>query len=513
MEEKTRFFPDQIPKHDTFAKIETGFFPGSGNFFIGKIDEIISKSSFCIHGVIVRLENGLIGRIVHLLDSEEYEKIQLQKTEKDMFLELLLFQNLIYEQKIYDNISESLEEITQQGRAFYGEVPLSDEAKKSIREHTDSLEEKMIVTHKKMMKKVSKIRKEIEHKSDQKVEFDVEQLDGLRDKLAEFEKISRSFIMDTLSKDKNWWKQRIPEDVRKSASEKKERNEKSKTYAESLTYHLIDFTDFGDIAKIILSNKKYFNMIKDWDAFKVKIGELVKYRNDLYHSRELLKVDKYNFNVCIYHILQMFDNHVVEFVSEEMIQESRFMKYKKPIPEEHFPLASIKQKEDPKLDNDFKIIMATKIKPSLVISKNHECFLTHLSNWAKKEKIPIVQFECTSETLFSDFAGRRDYTTNSKDGVIGVELGAMKLANELSDIHGYAILILENIGNLGSYFQDGFIRPFLDWGELPSGQTKEMITMKNHKKLKIIGTQIQLKKGEEYLLSPRLSEFFGYYNL
>jgi len=77
-------------------------------------------------------------------------------------------------------------------------------------------------------------------------------------------------------------------------------------------------------------------------------------------------------------------------------------------------------------------------------------------------------------------------------------------ANELSEIHGSAILLLENIENLSPLHQDGTLLPFMKWGEIPSGQTKDFVSMINHKKLKIIGTQTQLKKGEESSLSPRL---------
>jgi len=501
VKQKTRFFPKDISKKGFFAKIEVGYFPGSQNFFLGKIDEVISESNFCIHGALVRLENGLIGRIVILMNEEEFNEIQSKKTEMDIFLELLLFQNITYEQKIYDNATEYLSEMNHQSQEFYGESPISDEQKKIIHERIASLEKNLISTHKKLLRKFTITQKEIKGKTAKKMPFDSKGLDKFHEKLSNFERFCRGFIVETLSTDEKWWKQRIPDDIRNNALERKEHHEKSKTT--STSYDLIDFIDFGDITKIILSNKKYFKSIKNLDAFKVKMEDLGRYRNELAHSRELEQIEKYNFNACIYYILQMFQSITTEVVTENNPRGTH-MQYKKPIPEQHIPSEFITLGEKPNLEEGFKEMTLIKRDISIVISKDFGDFLINLSNWAKKQQIPIIQLECTSETTYVEFNGRKNYTQGKNDDPIGIELGALKLANELSEIHGSAILLLENIENLSPLHQDGTLLPFMKWGEIPSGQTKDFVSMINHKKLKIIGTQTQLKKGEESSLSPRL---------
>ena len=188
------------------------------------------------------------------------------------------------------------------------------------------------------------------------------------------------------------------------------------------------------------------------------------------------------------------------------------MQYKKPISRHYFPSTFVNPKKNLDLEKGFKKMMLVKRYISIITSQDFRDFLIILSNWTKKQQIPIVQLECTSQTTYVEFNGRRNYTLDNSGSIMGIEAGALKLANELSEIHGSAILLLENIENLSPLHQDGTLLPYLKWDDLPSGQTKDQVSMENYNKLKIIATHNQLKKGESSDLSPRLGHFCTYHN-
>jgi hypothetical protein len=514
VDQSIRFSPEDLRKIECYAKIEVGLFPGSQLFFSGKIDSVLSNSPYPIHGSIVRLENMLIGRIVSLMNKEEYQTMSCEKTEDEIFLEILYFENTKYEKQIYDNIEEHLAEMNHQSEWFYDTIQgiKDDKFIEKVRqlslEKDAEIEKRLFTINSKLREKYDLIQKEIELKSDKLPSLDYENIDDLSDKIRLFEKMCRTFIVSSLSVEDNWWKQKIPKDVRTEASMTKERNEKVMNYSKSQS-DLINFIDFPDIEKIILANKKYFKSIKHWDQFTTYMKKIHTFRNELFHSRELSVVEKYHLNISISEILQMFQNSRQEHVIDT--SGAYTLRYKKPVSENYFPKDFITPENNFKLKKHELLMMNL---PELKkhdtqnifyhITKNPKSLLIWFSNYAKKEKIPLVHFECTSETTAEELVGRRNYTMDSKkDKGIGVELGAFKLANELSEIHGSAIIFLENLGTIAPNIQNLLIRDYLQWGRTDTQLS--LFGIKNYHKLNIIGTD------KSHLISKRLHDYANFF--
>ena len=511
MDQSVRFSREDLKKIECYAKIEVGLFPGSQLFFSGKIDSVLSNSPHPIHGTIIRLENMLIGRILSLMNKEEYLLHEIRKTKDETFLEMLLFENIRYEKQIYDNVEDHLSEMTHQSNLFHDAIQgiNDDETIEKIRKLTlkkdAEIEKQLIKTHNQLKEKFEGVEQTLTEKSPKPLSLDYDKIDDLYYKISEFEKSCRSLIVLTLSKEENWWKQKIPKDVRTYALETKEKNGKKINYSKSQG-DLINFINLPDIQKIILSNKKDFESITNWDEFKVYMDKIGIFRKELAHSRELEIRDKHHLNYCISNILQMLKNNNSEYIMEDGISGPS-LNYKKPIPENYIPKDFIKIKNNFKLKKGFLSAMKSKvIGENLLyqITKNPKKHLICLSNWAKTEKIPIVHLECNSEMNHVELIGRRNYTLD-KDGNYGVELGALKLANELSKIHGSAILFLENIGSLNPNYQKSMIREFLEYKEIQH-TAKIPFGMRNHEKLIIVGTD------ESNIISDRLSPFSFYFN-
>ena len=90
---------------------------------------------------------------------------------------------------------------------------------------------------------------------------------------------------------KNWWKEKIPNDVQEKAELRKIKNEKQWPWHISKYLPLIFYVDFTDYAKIITRRdnwKQVFKGIfKDREAISVKLRELEPIRNAIAHFREL----------------------------------------------------------------------------------------------------------------------------------------------------------------------------------------------------------------------------------
>ena len=237
MNQNIRFSPEELKKTEHYAKIEVGLCPGSQLFFSGKIDSVLSNSPHPIHGLIVRLENMLIGRIVSLMNKEEYLAMSCEKTEDETFLEVLMFENIRYEKQIYDNIEEHLDEMKHESKLFYdtiegiNEEKFIEKVRQLSREKDAEIEQSLFAKWEKLKEKYDSIQKKIELKSNGLPSLDYENIKDLSDKVIIFEKMCRSFIVSSLSVEDNWWKQKIPIDVRTEASLAKERNEKVMDYS------------------------------------------------------------------------------------------------------------------------------------------------------------------------------------------------------------------------------------------------------------------------------------------
>jgi len=90
---------------------------------------------------------------------------------------------------------------------------------------------------------------------------------------------------------KNWWKERIPEDVQDRARLRKDRNEKQWPWHTEKDLPLIFYVDFADYAKIIMRRDNWehvFEQIfREKDIILAKLKELEPIRNAVAHVRDL----------------------------------------------------------------------------------------------------------------------------------------------------------------------------------------------------------------------------------
>ncbi len=88
-----------------------------------------------------------------------------------------------------------------------------------------------------------------------------------------------------------WWRQRVPEDVRSRAEQRKQEREKNLPGMTSSNWQLYEFWDFTDLAKIITMRLNWDDCFKEVfrqpEFVNVKLGELSVLRNDVAHNRDL----------------------------------------------------------------------------------------------------------------------------------------------------------------------------------------------------------------------------------
>ncbi len=112
-------------------------------------------------------------------------------------------------------------------------------------------------------------------------------LRGLEEKL-------RMLIEQSLSRlSEKWWKERIPDDVRQQAEDRKRRNDMLWPWMVGANLHPIHYVDFSDYVKIILRRdnwREVFALIfRDNEIVSAKLPELEPIRNALAHSHSLPK--------------------------------------------------------------------------------------------------------------------------------------------------------------------------------------------------------------------------------
>ena len=112
--------------------------------------------------------------------------------------------------------------------------------------------------------------------------------------LKSFERVARSLIESKLKPlSANWWKERIPDDVRRRAEERKTKNESPYPWVKSRDLHPIHYVDFSDYGKIITRKdnwtQAFQSIYKHKTSVEVKSRELEPIRNSIAHSREISK--------------------------------------------------------------------------------------------------------------------------------------------------------------------------------------------------------------------------------
>jgi hypothetical protein len=113
-------------------------------------------------------------------------------------------------------------------------------------------------------------------------------------KVKQLETTLRSFISSKLAGiSSNWWVERVPEDVRKRAEERKSRNERPYPWQSEQDVHPIHFVDFPDYVKIILRrdnwDQVFLPIFRDKEIISAKLRELEPIRNAISHFRPLTR--------------------------------------------------------------------------------------------------------------------------------------------------------------------------------------------------------------------------------
>jgi hypothetical protein len=106
---------------------------------------------------------------------------------------------------------------------------------------------------------------------------------------------------------KNWWKERVPKDVKDRAESRKNKNEKQYPWHKGKNLPLVFYIDFTDYVKIILRRDnwrdEFQKVFKDKEIISAKLRELEPIRNAIAHFRkltqtELSKLKLYSEDIC-----------------------------------------------------------------------------------------------------------------------------------------------------------------------------------------------------------------------
>ncbi|MHA1973244.1 MAG: Swt1 family HEPN domain-containing protein [Candidatus Hodarchaeales archaeon] len=121
----------------------------------------------------------------------------------------------------------------------------------------------------------------------------------------------RICIKDQLSKiTPNWWKERIPSDIRETAEKRKTTNENLYPWTNTNS-ELIQYIDFNDYLKIITRKDNwrevFSNIFQDKDLITAKLKELDPIRNAIAHSRPISKSDQVRLNLIADDLLTCID--------------------------------------------------------------------------------------------------------------------------------------------------------------------------------------------------------------
>jgi tetratricopeptide (TPR) repeat protein len=127
------------------------------------------------------------------------------------------------------------------------------------------------------------------------------------------EKTLRRLVVDCLEKLTNdWWKQRIPKDVRDKAEERKNKSERAPYPGPNL--HPIWYIDFPDYAKIITRKDNWQEVFKPIfgkvERVKVMMDELKPIRDKIAHMKPLTPREQINLEALSRDLLECIWEHI-----------------------------------------------------------------------------------------------------------------------------------------------------------------------------------------------------------
>jgi hypothetical protein len=126
--------------------------------------------------------------------------------------------------------------------------------------------------------------------------------------ITSLERAIRSLVRAKLSSTPNWWIDRIPEQTRRRAEQRKAKEE-SLYPSLSAPEDALSFVSFTDYDDIILSNWEIFSgVFKEKEWISVQLKELEPLRNNLMHSRQLTEHGLEKLRVISREVLARIDS-------------------------------------------------------------------------------------------------------------------------------------------------------------------------------------------------------------
>jgi len=136
-------------------------------------------------------------------------------------------------------------------------------------------------------------------------------------KLITLEGKLRRMIEHAFKNEKKWWKTRLPEDVRKRANEKIERDRQNKKDFETRSFNKIEYLEFSDYREIVRKgdNDVYFfsnGILPKKEILLTRLEELEPMRNVIVHRPPLDEADAKKFNVFFNELSESIDKFFSE---------------------------------------------------------------------------------------------------------------------------------------------------------------------------------------------------------
>lgn len=326
-------------KPGILVKVQDRMNPRSGKLILGIVKEVLTQEYSHPRGIMVLLENGIEGRVKEIIESKDEiaKKIEEEESIKNKMVQLEK-DRVIHDSdvttlrnKLIKNQEESESSPKNIGE---GELLRLDEELDKKESELRDLENKIAFNRELLIRgkilETSLSENEIHNQkkyasiSEQsnilKMEglshtFNLTNDTKMKQNIGILERQFRKIIVDGLKHIPNWWKTRLPDDVKKKAIERKTEREKSEVLRKKEDYDIIEFVDFSEYRKIIVRNdnwdevfSKIFPKSKKV-TFEVKMEEIENLRNDTYHNRTISDTDMKRFEVYYTDLMTFMANY------------------------------------------------------------------------------------------------------------------------------------------------------------------------------------------------------------
>ncbi len=281
---------------------------GSSEIVTGIIKEIFTQKFSDPLGIEVLLVNGISGRVKEITASKEKteeksktdDSIQeiitdLEKQRLTASSDLETLENKIESTKENESIKET--------RSFEIYFPRSSELEDlesnliKKKEEFEKIQNKIEIARKELLNLETNSQNQSLTNSDLTIDTKMKQDLGI------LERQLRKIIVNGFKGIPQWWKQRLPEDVKTRSKQRKQEYESELYLQDTSEYDLIDYVDFGDYSSIICRNDNWneiFSKILPPNSklvFEIKMSELNVVRSHLYHNRKVSEIDRKRFDV------------------------------------------------------------------------------------------------------------------------------------------------------------------------------------------------------------------------